>query len=100
MFCTAQSMTAVAAAALVGSFAAVLTPIAPAAVAQPAAQATFHGVHVKGDRLPMRVTGSACSVQSWPRFDQKCQFDLRRSADDVREVRVVSLTRHNSPATQ
>ena len=97
---TAQWMTVVAAAALVGSFAAFLTPIAASAVVQSGADATAQGVHVKGDRLPMRVTGSACSAQSWPSFDQKCQFDLRRSADDVREVRVVSLTRHRSPATK
>lgn len=96
---TTQSMAAVIAAALVGSFAAVLMPIAPAAVAQSGAGAV-QGVHAKGDRLPMRVTGSACSTQSWPSFDQKCQFDLRRSADDVREVRVVSLTRHSSPTTK
>jgi len=32
-------------------------------------------------------------VQSWPSFDQKCQFDLRRSADDVRQVRIVDLIR-------
>ena len=97
---TAQSMTAAAVAALVGSFAAFLTPIAPAAVAQSGADPTVQGVHAKGDRLPLRVTGSACSTQSWPSFDQKCQFDLRRSADDVREVRVVSLTRHSSPTTK
>jgi len=88
-----QSMAAVAAAALLGGFAAVLTPIAPAAMAQPAP-----GVHAKGDRLPRLVTGSACSTQSWPDFDQKCRFDLRRSADDVRAVRVVSLSRYKPTA--
>jgi hypothetical protein len=89
---SAQSMAIAVAAALVGSFAAFFTPIAPAAIAQPAA-----GVHAKGDRLPRLVTGSACSSQSWPSFDRKCQFDLRRSADDFREVRVVSLIRHRLP---
>jgi hypothetical protein len=96
---TAQWMTVVAAAALVASFAAFLTPIAASAVVQSGADAAQE-VQVKGDRLPLRVTGSACSAQSWPSFDQKCQFDLRRSVDDVREVRVVSLTRHRSPATK
>jgi hypothetical protein len=87
-----QSISLAAAAALLGSFAAFLMPIAPAAIAQP-----IPGVHAKGDRLPRLVTGSACSALSWPNFDQKCQFDLRRSADDVREVRVVSLSRYKSP---
>jgi len=86
-----QSIAAGAAAALIGSCAAFLTPILPAA-AQVDAQASVQRVLAKGDRLPF-VTGSACSAQSWPSFDQKCQFDLRRSADDVRQVRVVSLIR-------
>jgi hypothetical protein len=87
-----QSIAAGAAAALIGSCAAFLTPILPAA-AQVDAQASVQRVLAKGDRLPKFVTGSACSAQSWPSFDQKCQFDLRRSADDVRQVRVVSLIR-------
>jgi hypothetical protein len=93
---TTQSISAVTAAALVGSFAAFLTPIAPDARAE--AQigiAALHGGHVKADRLPARVTGSGCSSQSWPSYDVACQFDLRRSADDVRQVRVVSLIRDN-----
>jgi len=90
-FFSAQSMTIAVIATLGGGFAA-FAPIAPAAIAQPAA-----GVHTKGDRLPRLVTGSACSAQSWPSFDQRCLFDLRRSADDVRDVRVVSLIRHRLP---
>jgi len=87
-----QSVAAGVAAALIGSCAAFLTPIVPAA-AQVDAEASVHKVVAKADRLPRLVTGSACSAQSWPSFDQKCQFDLRRSADDVRQVRVVSLIR-------
>jgi len=85
---TAQSIMISAAVVFAASLAAFVTPIAPAAIAQPAA-----GVHAKGDRLPRLVTGSACSAHSWPTFDQKCLFDLRRPADDVRPVRVVSLIR-------
>ena len=80
-----QSIAAGLAAALIGSCAAFLTPIVPAA-AQVEAEATIQKVLAKADRLPRLVTGSACSAQSWPSFDQKCQFDLRRPADDVREV--------------
>jgi len=87
-----QSVAAGVAAALIGSCAAFLTPIFPAA-AQVEAAAASHQVLAKADRLPRLVTGSACSVQSWPSFDQKCQFDLRRSADDVRQVRIVDLIR-------
>jgi hypothetical protein len=86
-----QSVVAGVAAALIGTCAAFLTPIVPPAVAQVGANVTIKDILAKGDRLPRRVTGSACSAQSWPSFDQKCQFDLRRSADDVREVRIVSL---------
>jgi hypothetical protein len=91
---TTQSISAVTAAALVGGFAAFLTPIAPVARADAAiGAAALHGAHVKADRLPARVTGAGCSSQSWPSYDVACQFDLRRSADDVRKVRVVSLIR-------
>jgi hypothetical protein len=88
-----QSVMAAVAAALIGTCAAFLTPIVPPAVAQVGPNLTIKEVLEKGDRLPRRVTGSACSAHSWPSFDQKCQFDLRRSADDVRQVRVVSLIR-------
>jgi hypothetical protein len=94
---SAKSMTATVAAALMGSFAAFWTTLAPAAIAQSGAEATAQRVLAKGDRLPRLVTGAACSTQSWPSFDQKCQFDLRRSADEVREVRVVSLIRDRLP---
>ena len=97
-FFSAQSIAATLTAALVGSLAVFLTPIAPPAIAQEGAEAAIQKAHVKGDRLPRLVTGSACSTQSWPAFDQKCQFDLRRSADDVRQVRVVSLIRQSGPA--
>ena len=87
-----QSIAAAVAAALIGSCAAFLTPIVPAA-AQVDAEISVQTVLRKSDRLPRLVTGSSCSTQSWPSFDQKCQFDMRRSADDVRQVRVVSLIR-------
>src|SRR3954466_10586775 len=96
-FISTQSIAATAAAALIGSCAAFLKPILPAA-AKVEADAPIQRILAKGDRLPRLVTGSACSAQSWPSFDQKCQFDLRQSADDVRQVRVVSLVRHRSPA--
>ena len=91
---SAQSISALAAAALVGCLAAFLTPVAPQARADTQSKAApAAAVFVKGDRLPHLVTGRACSAASWPNYDQACQFDLRRSADDIRVVRIVSMAR-------
>src|SRR5438128_9497212 len=91
---SAQSISAAAAAALIGCLAAFLTPVAPSARAETQTDATaLVRVHVKADRLPRLVTGRACSSASWPNYDQVCQFDLRRSADDVRVVRIVNMGR-------
>ena len=87
-----QWMSALAAAALVGGAAAFLTPVAPQARADQT-KAAPDGIHAKGDRLPRLVTGRACSSASWPNYDQACQFDLRRSADDIRVVRIVNMGR-------
>jgi hypothetical protein len=87
-----QSIAAGLAAALIGSCAAFLTPIMPAA-AQVDAEISIETALKKADRLPRLVTRPPCSAQSWPNLDQKCLFDLRSSAADVREVRVVSLIR-------
>jgi len=95
---SAQSASAVAAAALIGCLAAFLMPVAPPARAEIQSDATaLDLVSVKADRLPRLVTGSACSSASWPNYDRACQFDLRRSADDVRVVRMVNLEKTSSP---
>jgi hypothetical protein len=86
-----QSISALVAAALVGCAAAFLTPVAPQARVQ--TKAAPDAIHAKGDRLPRLVTGRACSSASWPNYDQACQFDLRRSADDIRVVRIVNMGR-------
>jgi hypothetical protein len=93
-----QSVSAAAAAALVGTLAAFLTPVAPQARAEAQVEAlALQRSHVKGDRLPVLVTGRACSSKSWPNYDRGCQFDLRRSADDVRVVRIVNMEKPVSP---
>jgi hypothetical protein len=66
----------------------VLAPPAKAAQTQEIVQS-----HTKGDRLPMRSTGSSCSSLSWPNYEQSCQFDLSRSVDRARTVRVLDLGR-------
>jgi hypothetical protein len=91
-----QSVTAAVLAALVGTLAAVLTPAVPEAA--PQARDAGQRSHLdKGDRLPMLVRGRACSSNAWPNYDRSCQFDLRRSADDVRAVRIVNLQRPAVP---
>jgi hypothetical protein len=45
----------------------------------------------KGERLPVFVKGTACSTRGWPHYEQRCLFDDRGSADDVRAVRVIAL---------
>lgn len=84
-----QSITAVAAAALVAGLAVFLTSVAPEAKAEPAAKAAVHVQ--KSDRLPLPVTGARCSSQSWPNYDHGCQFDLRQRVSDAGPVRVIAL---------
>lgn len=95
-FLTAKRSAAAAVATLAAGFAAVLVPATPIATARPHIDNSV--ALAKADRLPMLVTGSACSTQSWPAYDRTCQFDLRRSTDDVRTVRIVSMVRHKSQA--
>jgi hypothetical protein len=93
-----QSLSAAAAAALIGSLAAFLTPVAPQARADTQAEApALPRATSKGDRLPQLVTGRACSSKAWPNYDRGCQFDLRRSVDNVRAVRIVNMEKLVSP---
>jgi hypothetical protein len=90
----AQSITAVTAAAVIGSLAIFLTSAVPEARAeQQTSSVPLQQSLAKGDRLPVLVKGAACSTRGWPHYEQTCQFDLRRSADDVGKVRVVAITR-------
>ena len=82
----AKSVTVVAVAGLLAGLAALSMSAIPEAKAK-----SQLAVAAKGDRLPMRVTGAACSARSWPYYDQNCQFDLRRSANDAGEVRLIGL---------
>jgi len=99
------STRSVSAAALAAAFAAslavCLTPIAPEARAETGLGAgVTHAPSIKSDRLSIRVSGGACSSHSWPNYDIACQFDLRRSADDIRVVRIVNLSKAKSPASE
>ena len=83
----AKSVTVVAVAALMAGLAALSMSAIPEAKAKPQVQAAL----AKADKLPMRVRGTACSARSWPYYDQNCQCDLRRSANDAGEVRLIGL---------
>ena len=92
-----QSISVATTAALIAGFAAYLTPGQSQASVETQREAALQRPHGKGDRLPQLVTGRACSSVSWPNYDRACQFDLRRSADDVRTVRIVSLEKPAAP---
>ena len=78
----------IAAAALVAGVIAFAINVAPAANDHKAMQGQ---PSAKGDRLPLAVKGTACSKHSWPNFEQRCQFDFRRSADKARTVRIIAV---------
>jgi hypothetical protein len=86
----AKSITGVFAIALGASAAAFLSAGVPNAEAATPAKDTQQAL-AKGDRLSVLVKGAPCSVRSWPNYEQRCQFDQRGSADDVRTVRVIAL---------
>jgi hypothetical protein len=89
------SFSAITVAAFIGTGAAFLTPIAPAAAG--ADQQITSVSAGKGDRLPVRINAADCASQSWPNQHASCHIDLRRSAGEVRNVRVVSLERPALP---
>jgi hypothetical protein len=74
-------------AALIGSSAIFLSRI----LEVNAAMQTYVAVHqIKSNRLVI-PKGAACSALGWPYYEQSCQFDMRRPADDVRTIRIIAL---------
>jgi len=85
-------------AATIAAGIAIFMTVAPQAKAPPqVTSAVAEHALAKGDRLRPLVKGAACSGQSWPNYNQTCQFDLRKSADHVRPVRVLDLERARAP---
>src|SRR4051794_23046618 len=88
----ATSLTATAAALtmLIGGLVVFLSsvPVVKAAVPLPV-EAQQH--LAKADRLPVLVKGTACSTLGWPHYEQRCQFDMRRPADEMWAVRIIAL---------
>ena len=83
----AKSITIVAAAVLLAGIAAFSTLAVPEATAR----SLVVVAHAKGDRVPVRVRGPACSLRSWPYYDRDCRFDLRRPANEAGAVRLIAL---------
>lgn len=81
------SLGALTAVALVGG-----SVVFPSGVLEvKAAPQTIATVHqTKRDRLVI-PKGAACSTLGWPNYEQSCQFDMRRPADDMRAIRVIAL---------
>jgi hypothetical protein len=87
----AQSVSALACATIVATLMASLAATVPAVNAAPAVDAGIASPGPKGDRLPLRVQGTACSDRGWPHYEQHCVFDRSRPADEVRTIRIIDL---------
>jgi hypothetical protein len=86
---TAKSIVAIMSAALGIGEAFFSTAVASEAKAQ-----VVGGLHqplAKGDRLSVLAKGAACSSLGWPHYERKCQFDMRRPADEMPAVRIIAL---------
>ena len=59
------------------------TSVVPEAKADSQVKNAVHQPHAKGDRLPVLAKGAACSSRGWPHYEQSCQFDRRRPANEV-----------------
>ncbi len=88
---TAKLIVAIAATVLAGSLAAFLSSVVPDAHAESQPEGTLHQPHARGGQLPALVNGAACSSRAWPYYEQSCQFDLRRPANEVPTIRITAI---------
>jgi hypothetical protein len=87
----AIAITTVATAGLMAGLMAFSTSVVPEAKAEAQVMDAFHQPYAKGNRLAVPPRGAACSSRGWPYYEQGCQFDLRKPADESRTVRVIAL---------
>jgi hypothetical protein len=80
----------IALAAAIAGVVVFLTTLAPQANA-PTDTRVFPQATSKADRLPLAVKGAACSKHGWPDFEQRCQFDFRKPANEEQRVRIIAL---------
>lgn len=81
-----KPITALAAVALIGGAITVSALTAKVEASTPSAA-------VKGDRLDIRPTGTACSQHAWPYYEAKCMRDRMQPFRQARDVRLVSVER-------
>ncbi len=86
----ANSITAVATAAISAGVVIVLTSTVPQAKAE-ASVVPAPQQHAKSDRIPTLLKGAACSSRGWPHYEPLCQSDQRQPANEARTVRVIAL---------
>jgi len=92
MFRPIVRMTAAVFVAGVIAFAVTAAPAAnDAKVNASAAEQALPQHFAMADRLRAPLKGAACSVQGWPDFEPKCEFDVRETANEARPVRVIAL---------
>jgi hypothetical protein len=85
-----KSIMAVSVAAVVATVTTFLTTVVPQAKADAQMSVAFEHFSFQADPLPAPVSGSACS-HSWPDYEQSCQFDLRKTANQARAIRVIAV---------
>jgi hypothetical protein len=88
---TAKSIILLAVVALAICQGALLPSLMPEAQAAINVGSTHHQVLAKGDRLPLLLKGAKCSSRGWPHYEQSCQFDLTRLAENAPIIRVIAL---------
>src|SRR4051794_9157998 len=66
---TVQRLIVIATAAAVAGVAVIMMPGAPQALTVASVDRPTAPSHLKADRLPLLVTGAACSSHSWPNYD-------------------------------
>ena len=88
-----KPISRIAAAAVIAGVFVFLTSVAPKANVPGDGPALPQASSAKSERLPGSVKGAACSQRAWPNFEQSCQFDLIRPANQARSVRVLALSR-------
>jgi hypothetical protein len=91
LIATVASIGTIAAVPVLGGLAVFLITGVPQAKAEPKVQVAVHQTQAKADRLSRAFKGTGCSALGWPHYEQTCQFDMRRPADDMRTVRVIAL---------
>ena len=87
----ARSMSAVAGATIVATLVASLTATIPIVNSATSADAGIMSRGSKGDDIPLRTQGTACSDRGWPHYEQRCTFDRSKPADEVRTIRIIGF---------